>query len=198
MPEILVLYYSRHGSIEHMANLAARGVESVEGCHARIRTVPDVSNVAEATTDSIPESGPPYVDNSDLEQCTGLLLGSPAYFGNMASPVKYFLEQTTAQWFAGAMVGKPAGVFTSSSSFHGGQESTLISMMLPLLHQGMIMVGLPYTEAELNTTRGGGTPYGASHISGQDGSREFTIEEESLCIALGRRVATIAGKLGNE
>lgn len=198
MPEILVLYYSRHGSTANMANLAARGVESVEGCHARIRTVPDVSNVAEASADSIPESGPPYVDKSDLEQCAGLLLGSPAYFGNMASPMKYFIEQTTAQWFAGTTVGKPAGVFTSSSSFHGGQESTLISMMLPLLHQGMIMVGLPYTEAELNTTSGGGTPYGASHVCGQDGSREFTIEEESLCIALGKRVATIAEKLGNE
>lgn len=195
MSEILVLYYSRHGSIGHMANLVARGVESMHGCTARIRTVPDVSADTEATADSIPESGPPYVTNSDLEQCDGLLLGSPAYFGNMASPVKYFLEQTTAQWFAGALVGKPAGVFTASSSFHGGQESTLISMMLPLMHHGMLMVGLPYTEEALNTTEGGGTPYGASHVCGQDGSRGFSHEEEQLCISLGKRVAEIASKL---
>lgn len=195
MPEILVLYYSRHGSIEHMANLAARGIESVDGFQARIRTVPDVSTVTEATADEIPESGPPYVNKSDLDECSGLLLGSPAYFGNMASPLKYFLEQTTTHWFSGALAGKPAGVFTASSSFHGGQESTLISMMLPLMHHGMIMVGLPYTEPELNTTQGGGSPYGASHVCGQDGSRPFSEEEEALCIALGKRVATIASKL---
>jgi NAD(P)H dehydrogenase (quinone) len=195
MPEILVLYYSREGSIAHMANLAARGVESVAGCTARIRTVPQVSNVAEAVADDIPQSGPPYADKSELEQCDGLLLGSPAYFGNMASPLKYFLEQTTAQWFTGALAGKPAGVFTASSSFHGGQETTLNSMMLPLMHHGMLMVGLPYTEPALNTTQGGGTPYGASHVCGQDGSREFSEEEEQLCIALGRRVAEIAGRL---
>jgi NAD(P)H dehydrogenase (quinone) len=197
MPDILVLYYSRHGSIEHMANLAARGVESVDGCRARIRTVPDVSPLTEATADEIPASGPPYVDRTDLDECAGLLLGSPAYFGNIASPLKYFLEQTTAQWLSGSLVDKPAGVFTASSSFHGGQESTLVSMMLPLMHQGMIMVGLPFTEAELNTTQAGGTPYGASHISGQDGSRSFTSEEEALCVALGKRVARIARKLAD-
>jgi NAD(P)H dehydrogenase (quinone) len=195
MSEILVLYYSRHGSIEHMANLVARGVESIDGCTARIRTVPMVSANTEATEDSIPSSGPPYVEKSDLEECDGLLLGSPAYFGNMASPIKYFLEQTTAQWFAGALVSKPAGVFTASSSFHGGQESTLISMMLPLMHHGMVMVGLPYTEEALNTTQGGGTPYGASYVCGQDGSRDISDEEERLCVALGKRVAGIASKL---
>ena len=178
-----------------MANLAARGVESVDGCTAWIRTVPNVSTVTEATADSIPDAGPPYVEKSDFEQCDGLLLGSPAYFGNMASPMKYFLEQTTAQWFSGAMVGKPAGVFTASSSFHGGQESTLISMMLPLMHHGMVMVGLPYTEEALNTTQGGGTPYGASHVCGQDGSRTFSDDEQQLCTALGKRVAEIASKL---
>lgn len=195
MPEILVLFYSRHGSIAHMANLVTRGIESIDGCVARIRTVPDVSTITEATANSIPDSGPPYVEKHDFEQCDGLLLGSPAYFGNMASSMKFFLEQTTAQWFSGAMVGKPASVFTASSSFHGGQESTLISMMLPLMHHGMIMVGLPYTEEALNTTQGGGTPYGASHVCGQDGSRNFTAEEEQLCVALGKRVAVIAAKL---
>lgn len=195
MTEILVLYYSRHGSIAHMAKLAAHGIESVDGCRARIRTVPEVSTVTEATEDEIPESGPPYAELSDLEQCDGLLLGSPAYFGNMASPLKYFFDQTTPAWFTGALVDKPAGVFTASASFHGGQESVLISMMLPLLHHGMLLSGLPYTEEALNTTEGGGTPYGASHVCGQDGSRPFTDEEEQLCVALGRRVAEMAVKL---
>ena len=195
MAEILILYYSRSGSIAHMAKLAAHGVESVDGCTARIRTVPEVSTVTEATEDSIPESGPPYVELGDLERCDGLLLGSPAWFGGMASPLKYFLDQTTPSWFNGTLVDKPAGVFTSSASFHGGQESVLISMMLPLLHHGMVLAGLPYTEEALNTTRGGGTPYGASHVCGQDGERPFSDEEEQLCIALGRRVAGMAVRL---
>lgn len=193
--EILVLYYSRDGAIAEMAKHVCRGIESVTGCQARIRTVPSVSTVCEATTDSIPESGPPYVMQADLQECDGLALGSPSYFGNMASPLKYFLETTTPAWLAGELVGKPAACFTSSASLHGGQEMTLFTMMLPLLHHGMILLGLPYSDPALNETRAGGTPYGASHFAGLDGNEPFTAEEIQLGQQLGQRLATTAKAL---
>ena len=192
MTEILILFCSRHGSVADMAKTIGRGVESVADCSARIRTVPAVSANTESTEDTIPASGPPYANITDLEQCDGIIIGSPAYFGSMAAPMKYFLDQTTPQWLAGALVNKPAAAFTSSSSFHGGQETALFSLLLPLLHHGAILVGIPYTEEELNTTRTGGTPYGATHISGQVGKLPFTDEEKKLCHALGKRVATIS------
>jgi NAD(P)H dehydrogenase (quinone) len=195
MTEILIVYYSRHGSVAHMAKLVGRGVESVAGCTARIRTVADVSTVAEATADSIPVSGPPFASNEDIEQCQGLILGSPAYFGTMAAPLKYFLDQTTPLWLAGAMVDKPAAAFTSSSTFHGGQEVALLSMLTPLLHHGAVLAGLPYTLPELNTTTTGGAPYGATHVTGHDGKLPFSSDEESLCRALGKRVARLAQAL---
>ncbi len=195
MNDILVVYYSRHGATAEMARLVARGVELVAGMRARLRTVPPVSAISEAIEDSIPSAGPPYASLDDLTACTGLVLGSPTRFGNMAAPLKYFLDQTGAHWLSGALVGKPAGVFTSTSSPHGGQESTLLSMMLPLLHHGMMIVGLPYTEPGLFTTRGGGTPYGASHTAGSDNKALLSTEEKDLCIALGRRVAGIAKSL---
>ncbi len=196
MAEILVLYYSRHGSVASMARWVARGVEEVSGMHARIRTVPQVSAVCEATADEIPEEGPPYVSHDDLRECAGLALGSPTRFGNMSASLKYFLDSTSSLWLSGVMVGKPAGVFTSTSSMHGGQESTLLSMMLPLLHHGMVIVGLPYTETDLIHTTTGGTPYGASHVSGMDGKQPFSNEEKNLCRALGRRLAEMALRLG--
>ena len=195
MPEILVLYYSRNGSVRQMAQLVGRGVESVEGMSARLRTVPAVSTVAEAVEPDVPEAGAPYVERRDLEECAGLALGSPTRFGNIAAPMKYFLDGLGALWLSGSLVGKPAAVFTSSSSLHGGQETTLLSMMLPLMHLGMIMVGLPYTEPELLSTRTGGTPYGASHVAGINNDQPVSQEERRLCIAHGRRLATIAGKL---
>ena len=195
MPEILVLYYSRNGSVRQMAQLVGRGIESVEGMAARLRTVPAVSTVAEAVEPDIPQSGAPYVEHRDLEECAGLALGSPTRFGNMAAPMKYFLDGLGALWLRGSMAGKPAAVFTSSSSMHGGQETTLLSMMLPLMHHGMIMVGLPYTEPELFSTRSGGTPYGASHVAGVNSDQPVSEDERRLCIAHGRRLATIAGKL---
>lgn len=190
--EVLVLYYSRHGSLRDMANAVARGVESVSGIEARLRTVPPVSTVAEATADSIPDSGDPYVEHQDLRQCAALALGSPARFGNMAAPLKYFLETTAPMWLAGELAGKPAAVFTSSSSLHGGQESTLLSMMVPLLHHGMLLLGLPYTEAALHRTRTGGTPYGASHVAGRANDLPLSDDELELCRALGRRLANCA------
>ena len=193
--EVLVLYYSRHGSVAAMARLVARGVDEVPGMSARLRTVPPVSVVCEATAPDIPDAGPPYACTEDLEQCAGLLLGSPTRFGNIAAPLKHFLDGTGAQWLSGALEGKPAGVFTSTSSLHGGQESTLLSMMLPLMHHGMVMVGLPYTEPALSATRSGGTPYGASHHAGTDNDLPVTPEEKRLCIALGRRVADVARRL---
>ena len=187
--DILVLYYSRSGHTAAMARQVARGIESVAGVQARIRTVPRVSTVTEAIEDDVPADGPPYASVDDLVECAGLVLGSPTRFGNMAAPLKYFLDGTGTQWANGALVGKPAAVFTSTSTLHGGQESTLLSMMLPLLHHGMLMVGIPYTEKALHETDAGGTPYGASHVAGDDGERALTAMEKSLCQLAGRRVA---------
>lgn len=195
MQEILVLYYSHKGSVRALAEEVARGVHQVPGARPRVRTVPRVSAVCEAVEDTIPTAGPPYVESSDLEECAGLVLGSPTRFGNMAAAVKYFLDSTTTAWVNGALSGKPAGVFTSSSSQHGGQESTLLSMMLPLLHHGALIVGLPYQEPDLATTRSGGTPYGASHVAGSAGDPKLTDEERRLAQALGRRVAHAAVRL---
>jgi NAD(P)H dehydrogenase (quinone) len=196
MADILVLYYSRHGSTAAMARLVARGIEEVPGMQARLRTVPEVSPVSEATEESIPAEGAPYVELADLKECAGLALGSPTRFGNMASPLKYFLDTTSPLWLSGSLIGKPAAVFTSTSSLHGGQESTLLSMMLPLLHHGMLISGLPYSETDLLHTDGGGTPYGASHHGGPDNSRPLSEAEHRLCIALGRRLAETARALG--
>lgn len=196
MKDLLVLYYSRNGSTALMARAIARGVESVQGCSARLRTVPPVSAATEASLPPVPESGPPYCELDDLKECAGLLLGSPTRFGNMAAPLKYFLDGTSGLWLSGALAGKPAGVFTSTGSLHGGQEATLLSMMLPLLHHGMVLVGLPYSEPQLSTTTGGGTPYGASHHAGAGGApRPPSTDELALAEALGRRVATIASRL---
>ncbi|GGI54471.1 MAG TPA: NAD(P)H:quinone oxidoreductase [Oxalicibacterium sp.] len=192
---ILVLYYSRHGATRQLAELIGQGIDSVAGCEARLRTVPAVSTVAEATEPAIPAEGAPYVELRDLEECAALALGSPTRFGNMAAAMKYFWDGTTSQWLAGALAGKPACVFTSTGSLHGGQESTLLSMMLPLLHHGMLLVGLPYTEAELMTTSSGGTPYGASHWAGVNGNHPISAETRTLTIALGRRLAQTAVKL---
>jgi len=195
MNEILVLYYSRYGATAEMAQRIAFGIESVPGCQARIRTVPPVSTVCEATTDTIPDDGPPYASLDDLRECAGLALGSPTRFGNMAAPLKYFLDSTSSLWLGGALIGKPAAVFTSTSSLHGGQESTLLSMMLPLLHHGMLILGLPYSETELLTTRSGGTPYGPSHTAGSDSKLPLTEEEKHLCTALGKRLAETVAAL---
>lgn len=195
MSEILVLYYSQGGSVKEMAQLIARGVESVKGIRARIRTVPKVSTNCEATESDIPNVGDPYVEHSDLEECVGLALGSPTRFGNMAAPMKYFLDSTVGQWLNGALINKPAAVFTSTGSMHGGNESTLLSMMLPLIHHGMLIVGLPYSEPALSSTQSGGTPYGASHVAGANNDKAITDEERKLCIALGKRLAETALKL---
>lgn len=195
MSEVLVLYYSHHGATAEMARLVARGVEEVPGVTSRIRTVPRVSTVTEAVEDSIPDSGAPYATHDDLRECAGLALGSPTRFGNMAAPLKYFLDSTSGVWVEGTLSGKPAGVFTSTSSLHGGQETTLVSMMLPLLHHGMLIVGLPYSETELLTTEAGGTPYGPSHLAGSDSKRPVTETERNLCVALGRRLAETVSRL---
>ncbi len=195
MNEILVLYYSQGGAVRSMAQLIARGIESVTGAKARIRTVPKVSANCEATEPEIPTSGDPYVELQDLEECIGLALGSPTRFGNMAAPMKYFLDGTTSLWLKGALINKPAAAFTSSGSMHGGNESTLLTMMLPLLHHGMVIVGLPYSEPALSSTASGGTPYGASHIGGAMDDRAITEDEKKLCIALGKRLAETALKL---
>lgn len=195
MSEILVLYYSQGGAVRDMAQLLARGVESVKGVKARIRTVPKVSANCEATESDVPASGAPYAEQKDLQDCIGLALGSPTRFGNMAAPMKYFLDGTAGLWLKGALVGKPAAVFTSTGSMHGGQETTLVSMMLPLMHHGMLMVGLPYSEPELSSTSSGGTPYGASHVGGSADDRAITEDERKLCIALGKRLAETALKL---
>ena len=195
MAYVLVLYYSRYGNVARMAQQVARGVEEVGGIEARVRTVPRVSAVCEASESDIPESGPPYVTDADLRECAGLALGSPTRFGNMAAPLKYFLDGTSAHWLSGSLVGKPAAVFTSTGTLHGGQETTLVSMMLPLLHQGMLVLGIPYTESDLSSTTSGGTPYGASHVAGIDNRRELTEEERRLCVALGRRLAATAKRL---
>ncbi len=195
MPEILILYHSRHGSTSAMARKIAHGVEQHPGAIACLRTVPSVSAVSEATASEIPDDGPPYAELDDLQRCDGLILGSPGRFGNMSAPLKYFLEQTSNLWLAGALQGKPAGVFAATSSLHGGQESTLLSMMLPLLHHGMILAGLPYSETDLLKTTTGGTPYGATHVSGSDSQAQLSDEESRLCIALGKRIARLADKL---
>lgn len=191
-PFILVLYYSRHGATAEMAREIARGVERVAGVSARLRTVPSISANCEQTEDDIPDDGPLYCEPDDLRDCAGLVLGSPTRFGNMAAPLKYFVDQTSSLWLSGAMIDKPAAVFTSTSSLHGGQESTLLSMMLPLLHHGMVIAGLPYGEQGLMTTGSGGTPYGASHWAGPDNDRGIDDTEAALCQALGRRVARLA------
>ncbi|MFK8042067.1 NAD(P)H:quinone oxidoreductase [Congregibacter sp.] len=192
---ILVLYYSRQGSTEAMARMVARGVSSVAGFEARLRTVAPVSADTEQIADNVPEDGPPYCSMDDLRNCSGLVVGSPTRFGNMAAPLKYFIDQSSDLWLSGSMIDKPAAVFTSTASLHGGQESTLLSMQLPLLHHGMLIMGLPYSEAGLMTTSSGGTPYGATHWSGADGSRAIDDTELQLCRALGRRVALTAERL---
>jgi NAD(P)H dehydrogenase (quinone) len=194
MTEILVLYYSRNGAVARLARQVARGVEEA-GAVARLRTVPPVAAVTQAAAVPVPEDGAPYVSRSDLAECAGLLIGSPTRFGNMAAPLKYFIDGLGAEWASGTLVGKPAGVFTATSTMHGGQEATLLSMMLPLLHHGAMVVGIPFTEPVLNTTTSGGTPYGASHVSGTDGQRVMSEDEKALARALGRRVADIALRL---
>jgi NAD(P)H dehydrogenase (quinone) len=195
---LLVLYYSRHGATRRLAELIAQGVESVPGCDARLRTVPAVSTVTEAIEPDIPKEGAPYVELQDLQDCAGLALGSPTRFGNMAAPLKYFWDGTSTQWLSGTLAGKPACVFTSTGSLHGGQESTLLSMMMPLMHHGMLLLGLPYTHPELMTTASGGSPYGASHWSGMNGSHPISDETRTLTIALGKRLAETARKLRSE
>lgn len=197
MTEILVLYYSATGVVADMADQVARGVQSVDGAHARVRTVPAVSPETRQVADEIPAEGPPYAGEQDLFECAGLALGSPTHFGNMAAPLKHFWDHSTSTWFGGELAGKPAGVFTASSSPHGGQETTLLSMMLPLLHHGMLVVGLPYSESALMETGGGGTPYGPSRVSGFDGATEFSDAEKALCRALGARVADLATRLAS-
>ena len=192
---ILVLYYSRHGATRRLAELIGQGIDAVDGCEARLRTVPAISTVAEATAPGVPADGAPYVELADLAECAGLALGSPTRFGNMAAPMKYFWDSTTAQWLSGTLAGKPACVFTSTGSLHGGQETTLLSMMLPLLHHGMLVMGLPYTQPELMTTTSGGTPYGASHWSGVSGNQPISAESRALAIAQGRRLADTARRL---
>ena len=191
-PYVLVLYYSRHGATATMAQHIARGVELVPGVAARLRTVPAVSATCEQTEEDIPATGPLYCELADLRDCAGLLMGSPTRFGNMAAPLKYFIDQTSALWLSGAMIDKPAAVFTSSSSLHGGQESTLLSMLLPLLHHGMVIAGLPYSEPGLMTTTSGGAPYGATHWAGSDNKRAVDDVETTLCRALGQRIARLA------
>jgi NAD(P)H dehydrogenase (quinone) len=195
MPEILVLYYSRGGSVARLARQVARGIGEVEGMAARLRTVPPVAPVTEVAAPPEPEHGAPYVDRRDLDECAGLLLGSPTRFGNMAAPMKHFLDTLGGEWASGTLVGKPAGVFTSTATMHGGQESTLLTMLVPLLHHGCVIAGIPFTEGALNTTRGGGTPYGASHVAGPQDDPEPSDDEAALARALGRRVAKLATKL---
>ena len=194
MPYILVLYYSRYGATALMANIIARGAESVEGMSARIRIVPAVSANTEATEARVPETGAVYATLDDLKNCAGLAMGSPTRFGNMAASMKYFMDGTSSLWLSGDLIDKPAGVFSSTSSLHGGQETTLISMMLPLLHHGMMIVGTPYSEPALLSTQTGGTPYGPTHVAGSDSKNPISKEEEKLCFALGKRLATIALK----
>ena len=197
MAEILVLYYSRYGAVEAMARQVARGVESVPGMQARLRTVPPVAPTPDPQAGAVPDQGAPYATHGDLRECAGLALGSPTRFGNMAAPMKHFLDSTGGLWVSGTLVDKPAAVFTSTGTQHGGQESTLLSMLIPLLHHGMLIVGLPYTEPALNRTASGGTPYGASHVAGSDNRRPLTDDEKELCQALGRRLATVTRRLSD-
>lgn len=195
MQDILVLYYSHRGSVRALAERIARGIASVPGVQARLRTVPQITTICEISAPNVPESGAPYVEASDLDECIGLALGSPVRFGNMAAPMKYFWDGTIAEWQNGTLVGKPACVFTSSASQHGGNESTLLSMMLPLLHHGMLLTGLPYTEADLTSTDKGGTPYGASHVAGAKGDPLLSDAESRLAFNQGKRLANLALKL---
>jgi NAD(P)H dehydrogenase (quinone) len=198
MSEILVLFYSRHGSTAELARQVCRGVESVAGMSAKLRTVPPVTAAIETPAPAVPDTGPPYATHDDLRACSGLILGSPTRFGNMAAPMKYFLDGTSSLWLSGALAGKPAGVFTSTQTMHGGQESTLLSMMLPLLHHGMYMVGIPFTEAALSSTTTGGSPYGATHVAGtadKAAPHKLSADEQSLAQVLGKRVAELAAKL---
>jgi NAD(P)H dehydrogenase (quinone) len=192
---ILVLYYSRYGATQHMAERICRGVEEVTDMQARLRTVPPVSTLTEAVESDIPDDGPPYVTHEDLAACSALILGSPTRFGNMTAALKYFLDGTSNEWLAGTLAGKPAAVFTSTSTLHGGQETTLLTMAIPLLHHGMYLVGLPYTEERLQTTRSGGAPYGATHVAGMRSDRGLDEDEAHLCRVLGRRVAELAKRL---
>ena len=196
-PYVLVLYYSRNGNTARMAQLIARGVEQINGIEARVRTVPAVSPNTQASEPAVPTQGAIYCEQDDLRYCHGLILGSPTRFGNMAAPLKYFLDNTGALWGSGALIGKPAAVFTSTGTLHGGQESTLLSMMIPLLHHGMLICGIPYSEKTLNTTTTGGTPYGASHLAGTRSDHEISTDEAVLCAALGHRMGQLALKLGN-
>lgn len=193
--EILVLYYSRGGSVAKLARQIARGIGEVDGMSARLRTVPPVAAVTQSAAPPIPDEGAPYVEAHDLDECSGLILGSPTRFGNMAAPLKHWLDGLGAQWASGTLVGKPAAVFTSTASMHGGQESTLLTMLVPLLHHGCVLVGIPYTEPLLSTTRSGGTPYGASHVSGAADDPSLSDEEAHLARALGKRVAKLAARL---
>ena len=197
MPDVLVLYYSATGSVRALAQSVARGIDSVSGMHARLRTVPRVSPVVEVAAPQVPPEGSPYVELRDLEECVALALGSPTRFGNMAAPLKHFLDGLGAEWARGTLVGKPAAVFSSTASLHGGQEATLLTMMLPLLHHGMLVMGIPYTEPDLNSTRSGGTPYGATHVSGPGNDRPVSDEESRLAFALGKRLAVAAQKLAS-
>ncbi len=194
--EILVLYYSRYGATEALAREICHGVDTVTDAAARLRTVPPVSTVTEASEDAVPEDGPPFATRKDLDECAGLVMGSPTRFGNMAAPLKYFLDGTGSEWLSGTLTGKPAGLFTSTSSLHGGQESTLLTMAVPLLHHGMLIVGLPYTDPVLTSTTSGGTPYGVSHVTWNKSPDQLTKDEIHLARSLGERVATIAQRLG--
>ncbi|PZO06116.1 MAG: NAD(P)H-quinone oxidoreductase [Lysobacteraceae bacterium] len=196
MSEILILYYSRGGSVAQLARHIARGVEEVPGMRARLRTVPSVAPVTQTASPPVPDEGAPYAEKRDLAECAGIALGSPTRFGNMAAPMKHFVDGLGAEWASGTLVGKPACVFTSTATLHGGQESTLLTMMLPLLHHGMVLVGLPYTEPALSSTRSGGSPYGASHVAGSQDDPTPTDDEKQLARALGRRLADVARKLG--
>jgi NAD(P)H dehydrogenase (quinone) len=195
VPDILILYYSRHGAVAQLARHVARGVEEVDGVRARVRSVPPVAAVTSVAQPPVPDEGAPYASIADLRECSGLILGSPTRFGSIAAPLKHFFDGTAAEWVSGTLAGKPAGVFTSTGALHGGQESTLLSMMLPLLHHGMLLVGIPFTEDALYATASGGTPYGASHVSGIDGERPISDDERALARTLGRRVAEVAAKL---
>ena len=195
MPDILVLYYSRGGSVAKLARHVARGIGEVPGMTARLRTVPPVATATQVASPPEPEEGAPYADRADLAECAGLLLGSPTRFGNMAAPLKHFIDTLGAEWTSGTLVGKPAGVFTSTATMHGGQEATLLSMMIPLLHHGCVVAGIPYTEPQLSTTRGGGTPYGASHVAGNRDETQPSEDEAALARALGKRIATLAARL---
>ncbi len=195
MKEVLVLYYSHGGAVGEMATFIARGIESIPGVKARIRTVPKITSTIQPLEDSIPNEGPPYVEHKDLEECIGLAMGSPTRFGNMAAPLKYFVDSTISLWLSGNLIGKPACVFTSSGSHHGGNESTLLSMQLPLLHLGMVILGVPYSVPELSITKTGGTPYGPSHVAGESNKAPISEDERKICLAMGKRLAETALKL---